>query len=168
MSWMIPPRRALAASLLLPLALFAGTWATTHRKAQQGDIWLIPVQGYDPRDLLRGHFVQYRYDWPAAGGADGESLGYAPALCIIGRAPHIAAVRSDVMDHCTIVAKATMGARREVQGLDTGILYVSQPRAIALSKQLADPTLQGLLLVRIRPDGVIRPIDLQFRRRARP
>jgi len=68
---------------------------------------------------------------------------------------------------CAIVARATLGTRREVQGLETGILFVSQARALTLSRQLADQKLRGFVRVKIRPDGVIRPIDLEFRPRTR-
>lgn len=182
---MMRPKRyriALAAALLLPLAILGISWATTWRAAQQGQDWLIPIQGYDPRDLLRGHYVQYRYAWPVlpapprrgndpAARFDPE---YADALCIIGTAPDISLVREigygedrtdRLPDGCTIVARATLGTRSEVRGLVSGILYASQARAITLSRQLADPNLQGLIRVRIRPDGVMRPIDMEFRPR---
>lgn len=160
-------RAIFAGSLALPLVALAGVWAGTHVRAQQGQDWLVPVTGYDPRDLLRGHYVQYRYDWPARSVEASRNMGYATSLCLIGRAPHIAQVIADPAPgiHCAARVRATMGTRREVQGLDTGILYVSQPRAIILSKQLADPKRQGLLRMRIRPDGVIRPVDMEFRPR---
>lgn len=173
-------RTCLAAALLLPLAVLAYSWATTCRLAQQGQEWLVPIQGYDPRDLLRGHFVQYRYDWPVEAspsnrqnsGATSFTPSYASQLCIEGVAPHIRRVRElPVSDQqlpeeakgCAIIARATLGARREVRGLDTGILYASQARAISLSRQLTDPDRQGFVRVRIRPDGVMRPVDLEFR-----
>jgi uncharacterized membrane-anchored protein len=28
-----------------------------------GTYWRVPVTGYDPRDLLRGHYITFRYDW---------------------------------------------------------------------------------------------------------
>ena len=55
-------------STLLPLALalpvlgLAGSWALSHRQAQQGTDWEVPVAGYDPRDLLRGDYVILRYE----------------------------------------------------------------------------------------------------------
>lgn len=179
------PRAMLAAALLLPLIVLAYSWASTHRLAQQGQEWLIPIQGYDPRDLLRGHYVQYRYDWPVAvqpSGADRAEAAFDPALasrlCIEGTAPNILQVRplpfSEDMagkgqEHgCAIVARATLGARREVRGLDSGILYASQERALSLSRQLTDPRQQGFVRVRIRPDGVMRPVDLAFRPRRTP
>lgn len=169
-------RIVLAAALALPVAALAYSWAATHHMAQQGQEWLVPVRGYDPRDLLRGHYVQYRYDWPwdsAERSADGQVPFAVGQLCIEGRAPHVVRVRQlsfgtlspQQTGGCAIVARATLGTRREVRGLDSGILYTSQPRALALSRQLADPHLQGLIRVRIRADGVMRPVGLEFRPR---
>lgn len=178
-----PLRACLAAAFLLPLIVLAYSWASTYRLAQQGQDWLIPINGYDPRDLLRGHFVQYRYDWPVAtpsADRQGEvsaplDPAYASQLCIEGVAPNITGVRvlpfsegqlgPQARVGCAIVVRATFGTRREVQGLESGILFASQDRAITLSHRLADRNQQGFVRVRIRPDGVMRPVDLEFRPR---
>lgn len=159
--------------------MLAYGWASTYRAAQQGQDWLVPINGYDPRDLLRGHFVQYRYDWPVAT-PSAEQQGdldpaYASRLCIEGVAPNITRVRAlpfaegqlgpQATAGCAIVVRATLGTRREVQGLESGILFTSQGRAITLSRRLADRNQQGFVRVRIRPDGVMRPVDLEFRPR---
>lgn len=164
------------AALILPLIVFGGVWANTHHMAKQGEDWLIPVEGYDPRDLLRGHFIQYRYDWPVEkraaadpdDGADDFDPSHEQALCIMGAAPNVERVDrldSGAKQRCAIIARATAGTRREVRGLDRGILYTSQARARALEKKLLDSRVQGLIRVRIRPDGVMRPIDMEFRPR---
>ncbi|WP_176594291.1 GDYXXLXY domain-containing protein [Sphingobium sp. EM0848] len=179
----VSPRLLLAAALLLPLVVLACSWAATYRLARQGQEWLIPIKGYDPRDLLRGHYVQYRYDWPVdRAPADGLDEGgvsfnasFVDQLCIEGTAPNIVRVRElpvvmgwsdpDKAKGCAIIARASVGARREVRGLESAIIFTSQSRALALSRQLASPDTQGFVRVRIRPDGVMRPIDLEFRRR---
>lgn len=176
-------RIRLAASLLLPIAALACSWAATHHLARQGQEWLIPIRGYDPRDLLRGHFIQYRYDWPVAsptqGGSGAAALpnpSSASRLCIEGAAPHIANVRvlplvrqwpdAEGAEGCAVIVRAASGARREVRGLDTGILFTSQTRALTLARQLADPGQQGFVRVRIRPDGLMRPLDVEFKPRS--
>ncbi|WP_336968437.1 GDYXXLXY domain-containing protein [Sphingobium aromaticiconvertens] len=179
----VPLRTCLAAALLLPLIVLAYTWGATYRLAQQGQDWLVPINGYDPRDLLRGHFVQYRYDWPVnrpSADRRGEVSAaldptHASRLCIEGVAPNITGVRalpfsedqvgSQATEGCAIVVHATLGTRREVRGLETGIMFTSQDRAIALSRRLADRNQQGFVRVKIRSDGVMRPVDLEFRPR---
>lgn len=173
------PRRTrllLAVTLLLPLAALAASWTVTHRQAQQGQDWLVPIEGYDPRDLLRGHYVQYRYDWPMQQQAKSAvSPATADALCLIGSAPHIHAVwplppqvDPTAARDCAIILRGALGTRREVQGLDRGIFYASQSQAIILSRKLADPALQGLVRIRVRPDGMLHPVALEFRRRPHP
>ncbi|WP_420142969.1 GDYXXLXY domain-containing protein [Sphingobium sp.] len=168
----------LAAALLLPVAILAASWATIHRQSQQGQEWLVPIRGYDPRDLLRGHYVQYRYDWPTSLAQDDRNYrdpAYAAALCVNGTAPHIRAVHPLIQASghsaqatspgCAIVIRGARGTRREVRGLERGIFYVPQGQAFTLTKQLADPQLQGMLRVRVRSDGVMQPVALEFRPR---
>lgn len=157
-------------ALLFPVAGLGAAWAVSHVRAQQGEEWLIPVEGYDPRDLLRGHYIQYRYDWPVEKSADPDmanSTFYGQDLCIEGRAPNM--VRARVYQagdkDCAIVARASMGTRQEVQGLDSGILYVAQTAARGLEDKLRDPKLQGMIRVKIREDGVMRPVAMEFRAR---
>jgi hypothetical protein len=181
-----------AAALAFPLIGLGYSWLSTHQLAQQGEEWLIPVEGYDPRDLLRGHYVQYQYDWPdgkpprqaidAAANPNepraedytGPDIEDASSICIEGKAPNIAlASIHDAYDaetavpskKCAIIARATLGTRAEVQGLRSGIVYVSQDKGKALEAKLADPKLQGLIRVKIRQDGVMRPVSMEFRPR---
>lgn len=52
-----------ALALLLPLiGMIAMIVVHTHNR-ETGTNWRIPVTGYDPRDLLRGHYLTFRYDW---------------------------------------------------------------------------------------------------------
>jgi hypothetical protein len=189
-----------AAALAFPLIGLGYSWLSTHQLAQQGEEWLIPVEGYDPRDLLRGHFVQYQYDWPdgkppqrpmaAADSGDepgaeaytGPDIEDASSICIEGKAPNmtLASVYEDdarIYENdavakppkkCAIIARATLGTRQEVQGLRSGIIYVSQDQGRALEAKLADPKLQGLIRVNIREDGVMRPVKMEFRPRPAP
>jgi uncharacterized membrane-anchored protein len=39
-------------------------------KQNSGNIWQIKIEGYDPRDLLYGHYLVYRYDFGLANDAD--------------------------------------------------------------------------------------------------
>lgn len=55
------------AALALPiigLMLGIGVRQASMHGAEE---WRIPIQGYDPRDLLRGQHIRYRYAWQVAG-----------------------------------------------------------------------------------------------------
>lgn len=158
-------------SLALPLVALAASWAFTHHKAQQGTIWAVPVSGYDPRDLLRGHYITYRYNWPGMPAQDGRD--YISAVCIKGTAPVINTATSlnefgmppsQARPECTIVARTAPGSVSE-NGLANGKIYIAQTKAAGLERQLADPKFEALIHVRIRDDGIVTPLELEFRPR---
>ena len=89
--------------LLLPVAGLAALWWQSEDLSRQGTDWEVPIQGSDPRDLLRGHYVEFRYDWPIrsedadvdADGAQATEGAFRPMpqinhLCLIGDPPVIA------------------------------------------------------------------------------
>ncbi|GMM92031.1 GDYXXLXY domain-containing protein [Qipengyuania sp. MTN3-11] len=159
-------RLAIAAALAVPLAGLGASWAGTHVAAQRGTVWEVPIAGYDPRDLLRGHYVIYTYDWP---GLEGRRANRAldEVLCIEGEAPRIARVsRPGAASDCASAVRAGSGWNDPAGGLASGRLYVSQDRAAELERRLADPALQGVVTIRVREDGHITPLDIGFRPRA--
>ncbi|WP_182849769.1 GDYXXLXY domain-containing protein [Pelagerythrobacter aerophilus] len=157
-------RLALTLALALPLAGLATSWATTHRAAQRGTEWLVPIGGYDPRDLLRGHYVIYTYDWPGLEGGSADLSGER-MLCLEGRAPNLTRVHLPEEEACVHSVRASGGWNDPEGGLASGRLYVSQERAAELQRQLADPKLQGVVRIRVREDGHLTPLDITFRPR---
>lgn len=158
---------ALAAALALPLVGLAATWGTTHRMAQQGEEWLVPIGGYDPRDLLRGHYVIYGYQWPAqegetAAAAQSAALSFAEELCLHGSAPVIDYVSRGIGEDCANPVRSDGYGTAWGGGLDRGRLYVPQDKASALQSDLNDPNKQAMLRFRLRPDGHITPLDISF------
>lgn len=151
------------AALVLPLIGLAGVWAVAHQRGQQGTDWEVPVQGYDPRDLLRGHYLVFQYDWP---GLDEDDVpGPGAELCIDGPAPRIETTRVRRSDEATCAhpVRAAMG-----DTLLVGKLYIPQERAISLEKQLADPALRGVVRLRVRDNGRYTPVSIRFEPRPTP
>ena len=152
-----------AAALVLPLLGLAATWTFTHVRAQQGTEWDVPIAGYDPRDLLRGHYVIYTYDWP--GLEDREPWEYAGELCIHGTAPAIEGVTVGADPACANPVRAYAYSDDFGGGISTGRLYVSQAEGVRLQEQLTDPKLEGTVRIRLRDDGHITPLRITFRPR---
>lgn len=51
-----------------------------------GAVWRIDIAGYDPRDLLRGHYLQFQYVWNFDDVAqEGCTWGRPCCLCLDGR-----------------------------------------------------------------------------------
>lgn len=156
-------RRAFAlAAIAFPLAGLALLWGWSDWRSRQGTEWEVPVEGYDPRDLLRGHYVMYRYRWPGlTTNVDNLAFAYAPSLCLEGTAPRIARVRTDAAGTCASRVRPEQGTG----SLSGGRYYVPQMGARAIERRLVAGDEQAMLRFRLRPDGLIVPLDLRFRPR---
>lgn len=169
-------RAACLLAVALPLAGLAGMWASTERWHRQGSEWLVPVEGYDPRDLLRGHFVEFRYVWPGAeepaanAGATAEPANYPFGGCVTGTAPTIDRVvriaseaQRKACQHVLAPADTSMIGMPDLPR--DGRLYVAQTVGRRLEEQLRNRNLQGMIRVRLRADGTVTPLELTFRAR---
>ena len=145
-----------AAALALPLVGLAAAWAVSHQRGLQGTDWEVPVQGYDPRDLLRGHYIVFQYEWP--GLEEGAVPGPGTMLCLEGSAPRIDAAQvAPLKTACARPVRAAPG-----DTLLAGKLYIPQERSQELERQLADPALRGIVRIRVRDDGRYTPLSIRF------
>ncbi|MDE2412719.1 MAG: GDYXXLXY domain-containing protein [Sphingomonadales bacterium] len=147
-----------AAALAIPLLGLGGMWLSADRLSRQGTEWDVPIQGYDPRDLLQGHYVQFQYEWPERlpDGAHGPDLSYQ-RICVFGSSPKVEGAGVDLGDRCRNFVRAGEA--------EQGRLYTSQAEARRLQEKLWDQKLQGVVRIRLRPDGHITPLRITFRQR---
>ncbi len=61
-------RIGLLASLVLPIVALAGNTLLHHWQRGSGQEIVLPIEGFDPRDLLSGHYLTYRVNY----GVDGQ------------------------------------------------------------------------------------------------
>lgn len=167
---MSPALRLVA--FVLPVAGLVGLWGLSDYQSRQGTDWEVPIEGYDPRDLLRGHYVEFTYDWPEVleeGEAELELWERDPIerLCLSGNAPVIdSAVRIEndaEAAQCTNLAVANPYAVYGYEGLRRGRLYVSQDRAREIGEAMRETDQIGIVRVRVRDDGTVTPVDIRFR-----
>lgn len=69
------------ALLFVPVLILAGLSLLHEYNRSTGTVWTVPIGGYDPRDLLRGHYLQFRYEWNFAGAGAQGCRGNECALC---------------------------------------------------------------------------------------
>jgi hypothetical protein len=154
-------RAARLAAAFLPLLGLAALWSMSDRTYRTGTEWEAPVQGYDPRDYLRGHHVEFRYDWPGLG----ESDIALSALCLQGEAPALARVTPTSPDK----ACGDDWVRSDSSGvygwdsLKRGRIYIGQERAAQLEQQLRNRDQRGIVTIRQREDGSFTPVSIRFR-----
>ena len=161
-------RIVLALALALPLVGLGAVWGQTELQSRQGTEWDIPVRGYDPSDYLRGHYVQFQYDWP---GPDAESGRAWRTLCLEGQPPNLirAVPQYDDFNPAPPKCRYFVGGNQRGWGSAAesfgGRLYASRDAAMDMQRKLADPKLQGLIRVRLRSDGHLTPLRITFRPR---
>ena len=153
------------AAVILPVLGLAGLWGMSDHTYYQGTDWEVPIEGYDPRDYLRGHYVEFAYDWPGidATRASGGSRALTD-LCLSGDAPVIRQVRAIGADTpCAHRLRAEPSDVYSALGLIRGRLYVGQDRALALEEALRGRDQRGIVTIRQRDDGSFTPIAIRFR-----
>lgn len=153
-------RAARLAAAILPLIGLGAFWVQSERTYHTGTEWEVPIEGYDPRDYLRGHYVEFAYDWPGL-----PDDGVVPAaLCLEGTPPVIARVTARTgTAGCAHPVMPRASDIYGVGGLVRGRLYLGQDRAKALEKQLRRADQRGIVRLRQRDDGSFTPIGIRFR-----
>lgn len=66
---------ALGLALILPLLVPLGLALKASHDIQTATVYRLPIAGYDPRDMLRGHYLVFQFAWPWAQGVtpDGQT-----------------------------------------------------------------------------------------------
>ncbi|PKP89609.1 MAG: hypothetical protein CVT75_12810 [Alphaproteobacteria bacterium HGW-Alphaproteobacteria-14] len=151
------------AAVVLPVIGLAGVWGMGDHTYRQGTEWEVPIQGYDPRDFLRGHYVEFSYDWP---GID-EWRDSSQSICLEGTAPALSRVviakTPAERAACDYPLRADISGVYSGDSLMRGRLYVGQDRALALQEQLRNRDQRGIVTIRQREDGSFTPIAIRFR-----
>lgn len=157
---MMRAARLLAA--ILPLAGLAALWVQSDSHYRTGTEWEVPIAGYDPRDFLRGHYVEFTYDWP---GVESEDFTMQPpVLCLAGKPPRLDEVfMAGNSEVCTNPLRVAPDDVYGLSGLERGRLYVGQERALELQQQLQKSDQRGIVTIRQREDGSFTPISIRFR-----
>lgn len=70
--------------LLFPIIVLLGVVGLNIHAMNNGDSYRIKIEGYDPRDLLRGHYMIYRYAWNWDDGAGRQCERDNCSLCLSG------------------------------------------------------------------------------------
>jgi hypothetical protein len=58
-----PDQRSLVLALLLPIAAVGAMIVRAEITTRGGRPWVVHIEGYDPRDLVRGHYLRFGVKW---------------------------------------------------------------------------------------------------------
>jgi uncharacterized membrane-anchored protein len=68
--------------LLVPLLVLGGIVVKNERDIASAKTWRVKITGYDPRDLLYGHYLNFRFDWGVSLTRGTCAAGQSCCLCL--------------------------------------------------------------------------------------
>ena len=164
-------RAALWLSLLLPVVVLAAGIAR-HEMARLGaEEWRIPVDGFDPRDTLRGLYVRFSYAFELRGDATPCLGEQGCRLCLSNEGGQVVATVSTAASQCPIAVDTAASRMRAQPGplgaiIFTNRIFVSERSAPRLRRELGEGSMQ--LLAELEPDGRLVSRRLERRLERRP
>ena len=81
---MTAPQRLLltALVLILPLLVLGGIILQNEIGIGQAQVWRVKITGYDPRDMLIGHYLSFRFNWNLQSSINACPTGKNCCLCL--------------------------------------------------------------------------------------
>jgi uncharacterized membrane-anchored protein len=134
-------------ALLLPIVAFAGLVVRAELLRASGPVFHVAVAGYDPRDLLQGHYLRYRLQWPADGACDG-------ATCCL----YLQTSGAHTKVQCGVTDTAC-DVQLSPQMVEQGREFFIQEDASAALEQ-AIRRGQGTIALNVTPNGQVRVHEL--------
>ena len=134
-------------ALLLPIVAFVGLVGRAELLRASGPVFHVAIAGYDPRDLLQGHYLRYRLQWPA----DGECGGAPCCLCLQTSGVHTKVACGVVDKTCD----AQLSSPMVEQGRE---FFIQEDAGPALEQAIRRG--QGAIALNVTPNGQVRVHDL--------
>jgi hypothetical protein len=134
-------------ALLLPIMTFAGLVIRAELLQASGPVFHVAIAGYDPRDLLQGHYMRYRLQWPAGGACDGPRC----CLCLRTSGAHTKVECSSADTACD----AQLSSQMVDQGRE---FFIQEDLGPALEQAIHRG--RGAIALNLTPNGQVRVHDL--------
>jgi hypothetical protein len=152
-------RLLLAAALLLPLVGLGAGILAQERALGGATAWRIPITGYDPRDPVRGRFIEFAYGWELAGDPAACDTPAGCGLCLSREGQAVIATVASPGAQCPARVDPAASRLRLRYGFEggretrrfTGRLFVSEARAPSLEAELARG--QAVVVADLTADG---------------
>lgn len=147
-------QRWLAVALTLPILALAGTVLMKSMQRASGEEVTLPITGFDPRDLLSGHYLTYRIDY---GVADACPARDVPASVCLRPYRAIQAAKPLPAD-CSLHLRGYCDSQGHFQVASISRFYIPEQYASVLDAKVRDQ--QGELVIAVDRHGqaVIRDL----------
>jgi uncharacterized membrane-anchored protein len=148
--------KKLAAALAVPIACLALLTAYKGIKVYAGKKIIIPIVGYDPRDLLSGHYLIFRLDLNTDACADYDHENENVFLCLtldetdtVTESSTLHYLSDDWRDYCHAVLRGRCDRGSYVAGIER--FYIPEHESAALDRAVR--TGKGSLVVSVDNSG---------------
>lgn len=148
---MMRTKAALVVALLFPIITLMTLTVYKRHLLMTGYEVILPISGYDPRDLISGHYITYTVDY----GVDNLCHNYSQIqqgyICL---------------DTKTFSSEQDVSCRRFIRGtcnyrhFEAGIekFYIPEDEAKSLDKKVREK--QASIIISVSPDGQAQVKDL--------
>lgn len=147
--------------LILPIAVLLVIVVRQGFHFATGQEYVFPITGYDPRDLLSGHYLQYRVQYTSeeyCKRPEGENFFYA-CLCLQSRNPLFAEVRFGC-EGCPAKIWGKCEGGQFLAGIER--FYIPEADATWLDATLRRGERKSEIVVSVSKEGVGLVKDLRF------
>jgi uncharacterized membrane-anchored protein len=153
--------RKLAAALIFPVICLVGLTIYKAAKVASGREIIIPITGYDPRDLLSGRYLTFRLDLNNDSLCDDEYYNYSPIHVCLRQSEN-----NEIESNATNGVTAVSGCDAVITGkCENGIysagierFYIPEEYSTKLDKIIREG--KGKIVVSIDEDGIAIIKDL--------
>jgi len=138
----------LALALLLPIILLAGNTWMHYQQRITGATVILPIEGFDPRDLLSGHYLIYQIDYGIKENNNCPTSDMTAKLCLTPER-RIYPV-DELPENCTQFIRGNCDSNAQfISGLER--FYIPEQYAEVLDEKVRNK--QGKLVIAVDQDG---------------
>lgn len=137
------PRAFFIAAVILPIVALAALVAEHEFRLRQGKEFILKIEGYDPRDLLSGHYLTYQVNYEAEGQVNCSSLSAPdsplgtvpsdPEMCVCFTKEgtrEFLSCDTEASVGCEAVLRGTCQGRRFTAGIER--FYIPENKSLIL------------------------------------
>ena len=141
-------------SCLLPVLALACFTLLKHQQIGAGKEVILPIEGYDPRDLLSGHYLIYQVQYGIKGLCDKKG-SYSNIVCL---EPKFSQVGKVPNKHCQVFIRGNCRNHQFNAGIER--FFVNEKKAKLLEQLIREKKAE--VKVRVSSDGKAHVTHLQL------
>lgn len=162
------PRKLLIIVLVFPWLVLGALLVTKFIERASGQVWLLPVEGYDPRNLIYGHYARVRINWPNVQIRPDLDATQKHCLCLEAENPkaQLLTPKAATFQACESITPTCTGiVRMTSDDLTRGYeIFLSEKDGPVVDDLLRQDAYRGRITVKsfVSPEGVVTFDDLHI------